>query len=79
MVLAEESQTVQKLDAKYTRAGACLQGSRVKEGLSQVAPATKLWISQANLSKMDVGKRPIGKAMAKRIAAILNVDCRIFL
>lgn len=78
-VLASESETIKKLDHKYSRPGACLQGARIKEGLSQVDLADKLGISQSNLSKMELGKRPIGKAMAKRIADILNVDYHIFL
>jgi ribosome-binding protein aMBF1 (putative translation factor) len=79
VVLANESDTVRKLDAKYTRAGACLQGARVKEGLSQLELAARLKIGQSNLSKMELGKRAIGKAMAKRLAEILKVDYRIFL
>lgn len=78
-VLASESEAIQKLDLKYTRPGACLQGARIKEGLTQIDLAAKLEISQSNLSKMELGKRFIGKAMAKRIADILNVDYRIFL
>jgi DNA-binding transcriptional regulator YiaG len=79
MVSANSSEVFKKLDAKYTRAGASLQGARIKEGLSQVELAAKLKISQANLSKMENGSRPIGKAMAKRLAAVLDVDYRIFL
>ena len=78
-VLAEESDTIRKLDTKYSQAGACLQGARVKEGLTQVELAKALSISQTNLSKMELGKRPIGKRMAHRIAKVLNVDYRIFL
>lgn len=78
-VLSSESQTIQGLDNKYTRPGACLQGARVKEGLSQVELAEKLRVSQSNLSKMELGKRPIGKKMAKRIASLLKVDYRIFM
>ena len=77
--MPSESEELQRLDSTYTRPGACLQGARVKEGLSQVELAEKLRISQSNLSKMELGKRPIGKTMAKRLAAILNVDYRIFL
>lgn len=78
-ILSSESEAIHKLDAKYSRAGACLQGARIKEGLSQVDLAAKLKISQSNLSKMELGKRPIGKAMAKRIAEVLNIDYRVFL
>jgi len=79
IILAGESEAIRKLDEKYTRAGACLQGARIKEGLSQVDLAEKLGISQSNLSKMELGKRSIGKAMAKKLAKILNLDYRIFL
>ena len=79
MIMADDSDMIQKLDAKYGRAGATLQGARLKEGLTQEALAEKLSISQTNLSKMEHGKRPIGKNMAKRIAKVLNVDYRIFL
>ena len=79
VISSSESELLQRLDAAYTRPGACLQGARVKEGLSQVELAEKLRISQSNLSKMELGKRSIGKVMAKRLAAILNVDYRIFL
>jgi DNA-binding XRE family transcriptional regulator len=78
-VLAEESEVIKLLDAKFSSAGACLQGARLKEGLTQETLAEKLRISQTNLSKMENGKRPIGKKMAKRIAKILDVDYRIFL
>ena len=79
VILAEESKAIRKLDAQYTRAGACLQGSRLKEGLNQVKLAKKLGIPQTNVSAMELGKRPIGKNMAKRIAKVLNVDYRTFL
>src|SRR4051812_40014896 len=54
VVLSHESETIKKLDAKYTRAGTCLQGARIKEGLSQVDLAEKLGIPQTNLSKMEL-------------------------
>lgn len=79
MIRAEESETLKKLDQKYTRAGACLQGSRFKEGLSQVELANKLGIPQTNVSAMELGKRPIGKKMAHRLAKVLNINYRVFL
>jgi ribosome-binding protein aMBF1 (putative translation factor) len=79
IIIANESNTVRSLDERFTSPGACLQGARIKEGLSQVDLAEKLKISQTNLSKMELGKRPIGKIMAKRIASILKVDYRLFL
>ena len=68
-----------ELDKKYSRPGAALQGARLKVELSQVELSEKLGIDQSDLSKMEHGKRPIGKKMAKRLAEILDVDYRIFL
>lgn len=68
-----------ELDEKFGRAGAALQGARLKEGLTQVELAQKLRINQADLSKMEHGKRSIGKRMARKLAHALNVDYRIFL
>ena len=68
-----------ELDEKFGRAGAALQGARHKEGLTQVELAEKLRVSQADLSKMEHGKRSIGKRMARKLAHALKVDYRIFL
>jgi transcriptional regulator with XRE-family HTH domain len=56
-----------------------LKGVRGRESLTQVEFAAKLGITQANLSKMENGRRPIGKAMAKRIGKMFRVDYRYFL
>ncbi len=67
------------LDRKYTKAGALLQGLRNREGLSQVEFAKKINVTQSDLSKMELGKRPIGKIIAKRIADVFDVNYRHFL
>lgn len=67
------------LDKKYGRSGVALQGARMKENFSQSALAKKIGISQADLSKMEHGKRPIGRQMAKRLAKVLKIDYRVFL
>jgi ribosome-binding protein aMBF1 (putative translation factor) len=76
---ASADEVFKELDEKFGRAGSALQGARLKEGLSQVDLAEKLKISQGDLSKMEHGKRSIGKAMAKRLSRVLKVDYRIFL
>ena len=68
-----------KLDEKYTRAGALLKGLRLREGLSQVAFAKKINVTQANLSTMENGRRSIGKIIAKRIQKIFGTNYRYFL
>lgn len=59
--------------------GVILSGARTKEGLTQKALADKVGIHQGYLSDLERGKRPIGKAMAKRLASVLNVEYKIFL
>lgn len=70
---------VEKFDKKFTKAGALLKGLRAREDLSQVEFARKINVTQANLSKMENGKRPIGKTIAKRIEKIFGTDYRYFL
>jgi len=41
--------------------------------------AKKINITQADLSKMENGKRPIGKIIAKRIEKMFDVSYRYFL
>ncbi len=67
------------LDLKYSRPGVALRGARGKEDMSQVELAEKLGVTQSDLSKMEHGKRPIGKKMAKRLSKILDIDYRVFL
>ena len=61
------------------RAGVCVRGGRVKEGLTQKQLADLIGIAQHHISEMENGKRPIGKEMANKLAAALNVDYRVFL
>ena len=56
-----------------------LKGLRYREGLTQTALGEILGIEQTNISKMEQGKRPIGKSISKRIAKAFNLDYRIFL
>lgn len=67
------------LNKRFTKAGALLKGLRYKEGLTQVEFAKKIGVTQTNLSKMENGRRPIGKSIAKRIEQIFDVNYRYFL
>jgi DNA-binding transcriptional regulator YiaG len=69
----------EELEEKLTKAGSLLKGLRTREGLSQVLFARKLGLTQANLSKMENGRRPIGKNIAKRIEKNFKVNYRYFL
>jgi len=68
-----------KLDEQYTKAGVLLKGLRLRENLSQIEFAKKIDVTQANLSKMENGKRPIGKIIAKRIEKVFGTNYRYFL
>lgn len=67
------------IEKKYTKAGVLLRGTRYRDGLTQVEMALKINVTQADLSKMENGKRPIGKKIAKRIEKIFGVNYRYFL
>ena len=67
------------LENKFTKAGVLLKGLRGREGLTQVQFARKIHVTQANLSNMENGRRPIGKQIAKRIEKIFKVNYRYFL
>ena len=68
-----------RYEKKYTKPGMLLRGIRIREGLTQEAFAKLIHVSQANLSKMELGRRPIGKEMAKRIARVFDVNYRSLL
>lgn len=69
----------EKLENQYTKAGVLLKGLRLRENLSQVAFAKKIKVTQANLSNMENGRRPIGKIIAKRIEKVFGTNYRYFL
>jgi ribosome-binding protein aMBF1 (putative translation factor) len=73
------NEPVKDLTDKYSEAGVALKGARAKEGLSQTELAVKLGIPQSHISDMEHGRRTIGKAMAKRLSAALNVGYKVFL
>lgn len=56
-----------------------LRGLRYKEGLTQAALGELLGVNRTDISQMEQGKKPIGKAMAQRLAKLFKSDYRIFL
>lgn len=64
---------------KFSEAGATLRGLRMREGLTQSQLAHAIGVAQANISKMENGKRLIGKVLAKKLASFFHTDYRIFL
>ncbi len=71
--------TFKHLHKKYGKAGSLIQGYRLKQEMSQKELAKKISVEQGDLSKMEHGKRPIGKDIAKRLAKVFGVDYRVFL
>ena len=55
------------------------RGIRAKSGLTQKEIADRLGITQAEVSKIESGKRSIGKALAKKIEKEFKIDYRRFL
>ena len=53
--------------------------SREMAGMTQVELAKLLKMPQANLSQVESGRRSVGKALAKKMAKIFQVDYRVFL
>lgn len=76
-ILAEE--LFSDLDNETSKAATLLRGLRSRENLSQVEFAKRIGVTQSNLSKMENGARPIGKTIAKRIAAEFDVNYKYFL
>lgn len=56
-----------------------LQGLRAREGLTQSSLGKLLGVEQTNISKMELGKRPIGKNLAKKLSELFKIDYRLFL
>jgi len=67
------------INNQYTKQGALLKGLRYREGLNQKEFANKIGIKQPELSKMENGKRTIGKTMAKRLEKEFGTNYRLFL
>ena len=59
--------------------GIVLRGARGKEGITQAELSKKIGIPKGHISEMENGNRPIGKDMAKRLGAALNIGHLVFL
>lgn len=62
---------------KYKKTGLVLRGMRYREGMSQKELANKSDVSQNEISKIENGKRAVGKKVALRLAEALNIDYRL--
>ena len=59
--------------------GAYLSGFRHREDMTQVELAERSGIPRRHISEMENGKRPIGKANARKLAEVFNIDPRLLL
>ncbi len=64
------SQTAEQLP------GMLLAGARYREGLTQQKLADRTGIQRRHISEMEGGRRPIGKANARKLADALKIDPR---
>lgn len=59
--------------------GDVLRIRRENAGLSQSELGVKIGSNRQNISAMETGRRTIGKESAKKLAAALGLDYRVFL
>lgn len=59
--------------------GQMLAGARYRENMTQEELSERTGIPRRHISEMENGRRPIGKANARKLAEALNVDPRRFL
>lgn len=60
----------------YQTPGYYLKLYRHRAGFTQARLARKAGMLQHHVSEMENGRRPIGKSLARKIAAILSCDYR---
>lgn len=70
----EPEEVFAQLNAKYGKASALLKAVRLREGLSQIQFAAAIRVTQGDLSKMEQGKRSIGKEIAQRIGKKFGIN-----
>lgn len=64
---------------KYKQAGLVLRGARGRENMSQKELARLSGVSQENISRIENGKRSVGKKVAQKLAKVLKFDYTLLL
>ncbi len=67
------------LHDQHGKAGVRIQGLRYRENMTQAKLAKLIRVTQGDLSKMENGRRTVGKEIAKRLAKVFKSDYRMFL
>ncbi len=63
----------------FPRWAILLSGLRNREGLTQSQLGEMIGVAQYHISRIERGRRTIGKALAKKLGALFKTDYRIFL
>jgi transcriptional regulator with XRE-family HTH domain len=66
-------------ELQYNRTGVVLRGYRSREEFTQKQLSKMTGIPQRHISELEHGKRQAGKEWAKKLAAALHCDYRMFL
>ncbi len=66
-------------EVRTNKGGVVLRGSRYKDDMTQEQLSRISGIPRPHISGMESGARPIGKENAKKLAAALHCDYRLFL
>lgn len=56
-----------------------VRACREAKDMTQQALADAVGLHKSNISEIERGKRPVGKALARKLAAALDADYRMFL
>jgi transcriptional regulator with XRE-family HTH domain len=65
--------------ADFPKWAVLLSGLRNREGLTQSELGEMIGVAQYHISRMEHGKRTIGKVIAKKLADLFKIDYRMFL
>jgi DNA-binding XRE family transcriptional regulator len=78
---AEPGERLYSLEEAFpdSHPGRVLRGARRLGELTQAELAALIGVRRSHISEMETGKRPIGKAMAKRLAKALGTSFKVFL
>lgn len=74
----EELYTFEELFPEATP-GRILRGFRTRDEMTQEELATRLGVTQARVSELESGKRPISRRMADKLGAIFEIPYKAFL
>jgi DNA-binding transcriptional regulator YiaG len=72
-------ETFAAINTKYGKPGALVKAIRFREDMNQAQFAATIHITQGDLSKIERGKRSIGKEIAQRISKAFGINPNLLL